>query len=234
MVLDAGDPGHDYESERRRYGTSPAAHATICVDGFDWARGAPAYGSGIVAAAERDGVYAILVRNPVATSAGGGARRALVYAPGRFLLVADEVEAGPECELARSIPVAPGLTAVADSTGTVEIRDAERAVAQLVQLVGEEAVPDEVEIAHGRTEPSMAGFCFPTPDTSEPRYDIRLHGPAGHPRAFALVLGDSVAAGEVAPQISWVNAGEQVDVEVSGLTPSPLRMRLDQGTIGLA
>ena len=234
LVLDAGDPGHDYESERRRYGTSPAAHATICVDGFDWARGAPAYGSGIVAAAERDGVYAILVRNPVATSAGGSARRALVYAPGRFLLVADEVEAGPECELARSIPVAPGLTAVADSTGTVEIRDAERAVAQLVQLVGEEAVPDEVEIAHGRTEPSMAGFCFPTPDTSEPRYDIRFHGPAGHPRAFALVLGDSVAAGEVAPQISWVNAGEQVDVEVSGLTPSPLRMRLDQGTIGLA
>lgn len=234
LVLDAGDPGHDYESTRRRYGTSPAAHATICVDDFDWARGAPAYGSGIVAAAERDGVHAVLVRNPVATSGGGSARRALVYAPERFLLVLDEVEAGAECELARSIPVAPGLTAASGSGGAVEIRDGERVVAQIVQVTDADVLPDEVELARGRLKPAMAGFCFPTPDTSEPRYDIRLHGPAGHPRALALILGDRASANRDAPRMRWTNRGGQVDVEVDGLMASPLGIRLGEGSIGLA
>lgn len=234
LVLDAGDPGHDYESAQRRYGTSPAAHATICVDGFDWARGAPAYGSGIVAAAEHDGVYAILVRNPVATSAGGGARRALVYAPERFLLALDEVEAGAGCELARGIPIAPGLTAMSDSDDTVEIRDGDHVLARLVQVMGSDATPDRVELACGRLEPEMAGICFPTPDTSEPRYDIRLHGPAGHPRAFALILGDGAPANWEAPHLSWEDHDDRVDVEVIGVTASPLRVRLAEDSIGLA
>ena len=86
VILDSGDPGHDYESPERRYGTSPAAHAAICVDGFDWAKESPPYGSGIVAAAEQGGLYALLTRNPGAVPDGGTARRVLVYGPGRFLL----------------------------------------------------------------------------------------------------------------------------------------------------
>ena len=66
---------------------------TICVDGFDWAKESPAYGSGIVAAAEQDGLYALLTRNPDAVPDGGAARRVLVYGPGRFLLAIDDVEA---------------------------------------------------------------------------------------------------------------------------------------------
>lgn len=233
LILDAGDPGHDYESAERRYGTSPAAHATVCVDGFDWVRSAPSYGSGIVASAAPQGLYALLTRNPGAVPGGGGARRALVYAPGRFLLAIDDVEAGPEHELVRSLPVAPGLAARVTPSGRVEIlgEGQGRPVASLIQVSTPGAPPDGVEVVFGRREPEMGGFCFPTPDTIEPRCDVRLRGPAGHPRAFALSMrGDPL--GELAA-MRWVESGDRVDVEIRGVTESPLRIQIDEDSIGL-
>jgi hypothetical protein len=231
VVLDAGDPGHDYESAERRYGTSPAAHATICVDGFDWAKNARPYGSGIVASAERDGLYAVLTRNPGAVPGSGGARRALVYAPGRFLLAIDEVEASAEHTLARSLPIAPRLAATIDADGTVEIAHEERRVARLVQISTPGAPPDGVEVVFGRRAPEMGGFCFPTPDTIEPRCDIRLCGRAGHPRAFALSMQDNLPAEP--PAMSWTEADDRVDVEICGLTESPLQIQIGEDSIGL-
>lgn len=235
VVLDAGDPGYDYKSAERRYGTSPAAHATVCIDGFDWARGAPPYGSGIVDAAERGRSYAVLVSNPMATSAGGSSRRALVYLPGQFLFVLDEVEADPKCELARNLPIAPGLIAATDPEGTVAILDKDRTVAQLVQVTSAGTPRDSVDLAFGRRDPVMGGFCFPTPETSKPRYDIRLHGPVGHhPRAFVLIMGEGVPTNQDAPRMSWTDRGDRVDVEVGGLTTSPLRIGLREDSIELA
>ena len=94
------------------YGTSPAAHATICVDGFDWAKGAPARTArGSSPRPKADGLYTLLTRNPNAAQGGGGGRRILVYAPARFLLVIDEVDASADQRLSRHIPLAPELEA---------------------------------------------------------------------------------------------------------------------------
>jgi hypothetical protein len=232
MVLDAGDPGHDYESAERRYGTSPAAHATICVDGFDWARESPPYGSGVLAAAERGELYALLTRNPGAVPGGGAARRVLVYAPGRFLVVIDDVEAGSGRELVRSLPVAPGLDAVPAADGRVAIVRDGNAIARLLQISTPDAPPDEVEVVFGRTRPAMGGFCFPTPDTIEPRCDIRLSGPADHPRAFALSIGGT-ELGTTPPTMIWSASGDRVDIEISGLTAATLAIRIGEGSVEL-
>jgi hypothetical protein len=200
IVLDSGNPGYEYDSAEFRYGTSPAAHATICVDGFDWARQRSAYGSGIRAWAERDGLYALLTRNPGAVPDGGGAGRVLAYRPGGFLLVVDETETGPEHRLARTVPLAPGLDARLGEQGAVEIARDGSPVARLVQLPPDGAEPDRVELASGVREPEMRGFSFPTPDEPQPSCDIALIGAGGCRRACALLLGD---AGEDEARAAW-------------------------------
>jgi Heparinase II/III-like protein/Heparinase II/III N-terminus len=231
LILDSGDPGHDYESAERGYGTSPAAHATICVDDFDWARGAPPHGSGMLASAEWDGLYALLTRNPGAVPGGGAARRALVYAPGRFLLVIDDVEAGTDSRLVRSLPLAPGLDATLTARGRVEIEEGGHTVARLVQLTPPDAPLDGVEVVFGRRLPELGGFSFPSPDESRPSCDVRLCGAAGHPRAFAVLMHDT-GTGEP-PAMVWTASGSRVDVEISGLTESTLAIRIGEDSVGL-
>lgn len=231
IVLDSGNPGYEYDSPEFRYGTSPAAHATICVDGFDWSKESPAYGSGMLAAAERDGVYALLTRNPGAVPGGGAARRVLVYGPGRFLLVVDDVEAGADRQIARYLPLAPDLDASIDGHGGVEISRQGSAVARLIQVSTPGAPPDEVTLTRERRLPEMGGFNFPTPDEPRASCDLALVGPGGHPQAYALVLED--AAGE-APVMSWSASGPLIDVEISGLADSLLVIRVGERSVELA
>lgn len=230
IVLDSGNPGYEYESAEFRYGTSPAAHATVCVDGFDWARKSPAYGSGIHASAERDGLYALLTRNPGAIPGGGAARRVLVYCPGRFLLVVDDTETGSLHRLVRSVPLAPGLGARLGDRGAVEFLRDGSTVARLVQFspLGGEA--DRVEFATGVRGPEMRGFSFPSPDQPEPSCDVTLAGAGGHPRAYAVLLRD---AGEADPAMTWQQSGDTATMEVSGLAGSALAIRIGESSLAL-
>lgn len=230
IALDSGNPGYEYDSPEFRYGTSPAAHATICVDGFDWSRESPAYGSGMLAAAERDGLYALLTRNPGAVPGGGAARRVLVYRPGRFLLAIDDVEAGADRQIARYLPLAPDLDARLDGRGGVEISRRGSAVARLIQVSTGAAPPDEATLTRGRRLPEMGGFSFPNPDETQASCDLALIGPGGHPRAYALVLEDTAVA---APVMSWRPAGRLIDVEISGLADSPVAIRVGEDTVEL-
>ena len=126
----------------------------------------------------------------------------------------DDVEADADHELVRSLPLAPGLYATLTATGEVELLREGATVARLAQLTMPDAHMDGVEIVFGRRVPEMGGFCFPTPDTIEPRCDIRLCGAAGHPRAFALSMQDT-RPGEP-PAMSWNASGDRVDVEILG------------------
>lgn len=232
IVLDSGNPGYEYESAEFAYGTSPAAHATICVDGFDWAKNAPAYGSGIVAAAESDDLYALLTRNPNAVPGGGAARRVLVYAPARFLLVIDEVEASDSHQLVRHVPLAPGLEATVTEQGNVAIREGGSTLARLAQVRTPDAAPDAVEVARGQDGPELRGVRFISPEEPAPSCDVALSGPAGAPRAFALLFDSH---GEPPLEMTWVSTGREVDFSVSGITDSALRVRAgenDSLTIG--
>jgi Heparinase II/III-like protein/Heparinase II/III N-terminus len=230
IVLDSGNPGYEYDSPEFRYGTSPAAHATICIDGFDWAKNSPAYGSGIVASAERAGLFALLTRNPNAVPGGGAARRVLVYAPGKLLLVIDDVEATGDHRLSRHLPLAPGLEAKPTKRGEVEILDGDSRIARLAQAPSPEAPAEDVEVAFGRRVPQLGGFRFLTPEEPCASFDVTLAGPAEGPRAYALLIGSTTAA---QPAMTWTEADGGLDVVVTGLTVSPLEIRIREGALGL-
>jgi Heparinase II/III-like protein/Heparinase II/III N-terminus len=234
IVLDSGNPGYEYGSPAFDYGTSPAAHATISVDGFDWTKGAPRpYGSGIVAAAETGGLYALLTRNPNAAPDGGGSRRVLVYSPARFLLVIDDVEASADQRQSRHIPLAPELAARLLPGGAVEISDRDNPIAEIAQVLTPESSADGVEIAFGKHLPGWSGFSFPDPEHPRPSCDVTLSGPGGgQARALAVLLGRS--RGDAPPAMTWSRSGDHVfEVEVSALTASTLRLRVGEDSVAL-
>lgn len=229
IVLDSGSPGYQYESAEFRYGTSPAAHATICVDDFDWAKESPPYGSGVVGWIEQNGIFALLTCNPGAVPGGGAARRALVYEPGGFLLAVDDVEASSEHQVVRSVPLAAGLDAAIGVRNGVEIsRDGSR-VARLTQVEIDDTPADKVELAFGQRDPEMRGFSFPTAEEPQPSWDVSLVGSAGRPRAYAILLDDS----DSPASMTWNPAGATVDIAISGLTDSTLTIRLGEDSISL-
>jgi hypothetical protein len=230
-VLDSGNPGYEYDSAEFRYGTSPAAHATICIDGFDWAKEAPPYGSGIVASTQTGNLNALLTRNPSAASGGGAARRVLVYQPRRFLLVFDDVVTYRHRKLVRTLPLAPGLRATRGQAGSVEIGDEASTLARLTQVRVPGVEPDEVELSIGVRAPRMRGFSFPSPDDPVPSCDITLVGPAGQSKAYALLL-DRAGAG--APEMTCVASGGSVCAEITGLADGCLTLRFDDESLSVA
>ena len=195
LVLDSGDPGHDYRSKERLYGVSPAAHATACVDEFDWARDADPYGSGLIGSASLGGLHAVLTENPVAVAGRRVARRALVYSPSRFLIVFDLVDANEAELLERHIPLAPGVEAVVGESGVVSAQRGDAVVGRLASLSGAEG-PDRVAVVSGRWTPPPRGFIFPTPGEAAPRTCVTFSGHGGYPRALLDLnrpLGDRLA-----------------------------------------
>jgi hypothetical protein len=231
IVLDSGHAGYEYNSPEFQYGTSPAAHATICVDGFDWAKNTPAYGAGIIASAERDGLFALLTRNPNAVPDGGAARRVFVYAPARFLLVIDDVEASDSHQLARHIPLAPGLEARATERGDVEIHEGGVALAHVVQVRTPEGIPDGVEVARGQHLPEFRGFHFVSPEESTPSCDVTLSGPTGAPKAFVLLFDSDVERHPL--RMTWSGSAGAMDFSVSGVMGSPLRVRVGESSFAI-
>lgn len=231
VVLDSGNPGYEYDSAEFRYGTSPAAHATISVDGFDWAKEGTPYGSGLLASAQQDHLYALLIRNPHAVPGGGAALRVLVYAPKRFLLVIDDVEATGEHQLSRHLPLAPELEARPIDGGGVEIREGNSTLALLVQIPAAKEALDDVEIVFGRRQPKFQGFRFITPEEPCASHDVTLSGAGGQPRALALVLDQ--ADHNLSPAMTWDSSKSGVDIAVTGLTDSALMICLGEDSIAL-
>jgi hypothetical protein len=224
LVVDSGDPGHDYSSAERRYGTSPIAQATVCVDGYDWSREGAPYGSGIVAAAEADDVHAVLTANPTVAPGGGGARRVFAYAPGRFLAMVDLVDAEPGQQLRRHLPLAPDLSAVVSPEGTVEISRDEAPVAQMAAFAPSGVPAESIELVVGRRGPELGGFVFPEPGEAVPNCSVSLVAPGGQPRALALVCAPARVG---SPELSYSASGGVVELEIRLPVHGPIRLRCD-------
>jgi hypothetical protein len=201
------------------------------VNGFDWAQGSSPYGSGLVAWRAQDDLYAMLMRNPGAVPGEKAAMRILVYTPGRFLLAIDDVEADSESEIARSLPLAPGLEALITSQGDVEIREAGSPIAHLVQLSTANLPQDGVVITFGRRHPTMSGFSFPSPGKPQPRCEVTLSGAAGHPRAFALLMTDT--APEQRPLMTWEASEGHVGIGITDLIGSTFGIEISDDSIQL-
>jgi hypothetical protein len=78
----------------RDFVVSDRAHSVLTVDGQDWPVGDPgvAYGSGLLAAGDGDGWYAIEGENPLLKPQGVSHRRLFLYRPGTALIIVDEVK----------------------------------------------------------------------------------------------------------------------------------------------
>lgn len=177
-----------YHKDRDRFyafAQSPAAHSTLSVDG----EGFPftedrAYGSGLLAAGEGEGWYAILGRNPLLEPAGVEHTRLFLYKPGEALIVADRVRSSERHTYRRYFQLGPDVRLFASET-IVEGR--------LHGSAREDAIPDELllrsptldgsltsfssagleglRMARGEAHP-LAGFTFPGFREKLPRWTV--------------------------------------------------------------
>jgi Heparinase II/III-like protein/Heparinase II/III N-terminus len=156
ILGDAGRWGYYEEEPDRLYARSAAAHNVLTVDGrdFDWRRAEP-YGSGLKAIGEGDGWYAIVVRNPLLTRQGVDHRRALLYRPGRALIVLDDVRSAEEHEYTRRFHFGPELEVKQDDRGRIAL-SGKRVVATLSDLDD----GAKVELDRGRDDPRL-GWTYP-------------------------------------------------------------------------
>jgi hypothetical protein len=110
VVTDTGlydkDPG-----PVRDFVVSNRAHSVLTVDAADFPLSTPGsvYGSGLVAAGEGDGWYAIEGRNPLLGPQGVRHRRLFLYAPGAALVIVDRVRADAPHSYARYIHLGPAV-----------------------------------------------------------------------------------------------------------------------------
>jgi uncharacterized heparinase superfamily protein len=157
LLGDAGRWGYYEDEPDRIYARSAFAHNVLTVDeqDFDWRESEP-YKSGLLAAGEGEGWYAILATNPLYARQGVAQRRLLLYRPGELLVVVDEVRAEEPHDYARRFHLGPGFDARLDDSGQVAI-DGERISATLTDLEGDAAV----ELDRGRDEPTRLGWTYP-------------------------------------------------------------------------
>lgn len=157
LLGDAGRWGYYEQEPDRLYARSAFAHNVLTIDeqDFDW-RDAEPYRSGLLAAGEEAGWYAILATNPLYERQGAQHRRLLLYRPRELLVVIDEVRAAEPHDYARHFHLGPGFEARLDTEGRVAI-EGERIAATLADLGGEA----EAGLDHGRDEPTRLGWTYP-------------------------------------------------------------------------
>jgi hypothetical protein len=156
VLGDAGRWGYYEDEPHRLYARSAAAHNVLTVDDqdFEW-RAAEPYGSGLEAAGECDGWYAIAVRNPLLASQGVDHRRILLYRPAQALLVLDEVRSPAAHEHTRRFHLGSELEAEQVRPGCIAIAGKGLA-ATLTDPVGDA----EISLARGQDDPH-AGWAYP-------------------------------------------------------------------------
>lgn len=188
LLGDAGRWGYYEEEPDRRYARSAFAHNVLTVDDqdFGW-READPHDSGLLAAGEGDGWYAILATNPVYGRHGVEQRRLLLYRPRELLVVIDAVRAAESHDYARRFHLGPGFEARLDDAGHVTIEG--RRIAATLMDLGTET---EVELDRGRDEPSRLGWTYPADRERLPVWTATLRTHAADATMTAVLsLGDS-------------------------------------------
>lgn len=217
VLGDAGRWGYYEDEPDRVYARSARAHNVLAVDGeeFGW-RGAEPYGSGLVAAGEGQGWYAIVVRNPLLEAQGVAHRRFLLYRPGRALIAIDEVRAEEEHEYARRFHFGPELEAQLDGE-RVEL-SGKGLAATLADFRGK--ARGEVELARGREEPSLLGWAYPGDRERVETWTAELRS-----RAAGATFAASLSLGRERPAVSALKV-ERAGLEVGFDDSTRLSVRL--------
>jgi hypothetical protein len=188
LLGDAGRWGYHEREPDRIYARSAFAHNVLTVDeqDFRWRQSEP-YGSGLLAAAEERGWYAILAGNPLLAAQGVEHRRLLLYRPAETLVVIDEVKAEAEHDYARRFHFGPKIDVELDPEGVVVARG-ERVEARLF----DPSATSEVELDRGRDEPSRLGWTYPSDRQRLPVWTVTLRSRAADATLVAVLrLGGS-------------------------------------------
>jgi hypothetical protein len=204
----------DEKDPARIYARASHGHNVLIVDdeSFPWREQDP-YGTGLLAAGEGDGWYAVLGCNPLLDAVDH--RRLLVYRPGELVLVLDEVRAEQEHTIDRRLHFGPELAATRTDAGIVAKADDEP-VATLIEASG---IPVEITLARGVEEPRMDGWTFPRDNTKVPSDAVTLRsriasGLLVHGIALTPSIPKSVAARTEQGQMLIEIGGDQGTSEI--------------------
>jgi hypothetical protein len=183
VVADTGlydkDPG-----PIRDFVVSNRAHSTLVVDGLDWPITDPAatYGSGLVAAGQGDGWYAIEVRNPLLEAQGVEHRRLFLYRPGEALVIIDRVTSDQPHTYTRYLHLGSEIK-IRSSAESVELE-----AGSLRGAIMDAPSPSPISRsqARGQDEPRQ-GFTSPAFRKLAPRWTIAYVG-RGSSETFATTI----------------------------------------------
>jgi len=156
ILGDAGRWSYHEEEADRVYARTAAAHNVLFVDGLDfqWRRTDP-YGSGLLAAGEGNGWYAIAACNPTLRQQEVEHRRLLLYRPMHVLLVVDEVTADAQHDYVRHFHLGPEMTATL--SGNRVLVSGEKLSASLV----DHSEGTAVSLCRGQDRPTRLGWTYP-------------------------------------------------------------------------
>lgn len=205
VLGDAGRWGYYEDEPDRVYARSAAAHNVLTVDGgdFDWRLREP-YGSGLVAAGEGEGWYAVVVRNPLLDHQGIRHRRVFLYRPGEALLVLDNVHAEDQHEYTRYFHFGPTLEA--EQEGRYAIAKGEAIAASLSDAMGDSVVT----LVRGQNDPRL-GWTY--------------HGDREKVRAWTAVIRSTAASALSAT--SLLLDGKRREVQATPIGRNRISVRLN-------
>lgn len=201
IIIDTGRYGYYYREPGRLYAESSPGHNTLTLDTpFTW-RKKQVYGSAIEKSGTRDGWHFVSARNPLLEARGATHRRTLLYQPGAWLIVIDDVGARSCVPTVRRFHFAPDF-AVDRPDPQHRVRAEDPAGA--VWLIGSEQETD-IRTVRGRREPTIQGFTYPSNREWVESSVVELRDDTCR---SPLVAGFALASGDAPPSLAVSKLGD--------------------------
>jgi hypothetical protein len=168
IIVDSGRFGYYYDDPRRIYCESTRAHNTVEIDGRDYSRRrSEAFGSALRSWGEGDGLS--FVSAAVERAGGISQERTLVWKPGRWLVVLDELQSEGPHDYTQWFHFHPTLDlGLTGQLATIEL-DESRAL-YVRPLAPASSL--RAETVRGDEEPRMQGWTSLRHRTMEPSYAL--------------------------------------------------------------
>lgn len=226
LLNDAGRWGYYEDEPDRIYARSAAAHNVLTIDepSPHW-RGLDPYGSGLVAAGQNDGWYAIASRNLTLCQLSVDHLRLLLYKPGQILLIIDDVKAAGTHNYQRYFHFGPSITArLVDQRCRLTQDEELGTLADLTPGTG-------VSLHHGRDRPTRLGWAYPQDRVREPVFTAVLRN---HAAADALLVAVLLIGERSDPNISVKSEKNVFLIAIEGSDPFKVRLHPAQRQIKMS
>jgi len=193
LLIDSGRYGYYYDDPGRVYCESTRAHNTVEVDGQDSSRRSPeTFGSALTDWGEQSGAYfvrgSILRRWPPLSQS-----RTLIFRPGKWVVVADEIDALASHNYEQWFHFAPDLAVTTEGKSASAVLGDGRSL----HIVPMTAPPTTtLEAVRGQTEPTMQGWYSSGHRALEPNWAVG-YSAEGTTTVFATLLCLSAEKPEV-------------------------------------